>query len=117
MNGINGTLIATIDEIFHHRVTDLAVFRRGPNDRHGVRLHDASHGPQDLVLRWPVTLLWRSKIHDDTHVHGRGTSVAGKHRVQIHFMDSGEVMHEMRHVFNYRAQDLAIDPRCSTYPV
>src|ERR671925_369429 len=98
MNGIYGTVIATVDEISHHRVADLAVFRRGPDDRHGVRLHDAPHGPQDLLLRRPVALLWRSKIHDDTHVHGRGSGATGKHRVQIHFLDGGEVMHELRHI-------------------
>src|SRR5262245_8582869 len=100
MNGINGALVAPIDEIFHHRVTDLAVFRRSSNNRNGVGLHDASHSPQDLLLCRPVALWWRSKIYDDTHVHGRGPSATGKHWIQIHFMDGGKVMHEIRHIFD-----------------
>ena len=98
MNGINGAPVATIDEIFHDRVADFAIFRRSTDDRHSVWLHDAAHGPQDLLLRRPVALLWRSKIYDDTHVHGRGSGATGKHRIQIHFMDGGEIMHELRHV-------------------
>src|SRR6266851_5877296 len=100
MNGINGALVATIDEIFHHRVADLAVFRRSTDDRHGVGLHNTSHGPQDLLLRRPVALLWRSKICDDTHVHGGGPGATGKYWVQIHFMNGWEVMHELRHIFD-----------------
>ena len=117
MNGINGALVATIDEILHHRVADLTIFRRGTNDRHGVRLHDASHGPQDFLLRRPVALLWRSKLYDDTHVHSRGPSATGEYGVQIHFMNGWEVMHELRHIFDQRSQGRAIDTRCSTHSV
>jgi hypothetical protein len=88
-----------------------------PMTCHGVGLHDASHGPQDLLLRRPVARLWRGKIHDDTHVHSRGSGATGKHRVQIHFVDGWEVMHELRHLFDQRAQSLAVDPRCSTHSV
>ena len=111
MDGVNLPLVAAVDEILHHRVADFSLLRRRTDDRHGVGLHDAAHGPQDILLGGPRPHLSDSEIHQNAHVHGRGARAVGKHRVEVQLADLGKIVHQPRDVFDHRPQGIAIHPR------
>src|SRR4029453_17695133 len=67
VNRVNGAAIAAIDQIFHHRVADLAVLGGGADHSDGARIHDAVHGVQNLALTEPLARR-RLLADDDANV-------------------------------------------------
>ncbi|MDR6205760.1 hypothetical protein QF025_004480 [Paraburkholderia graminis] len=106
---IDLALVATVDQVLHHRVADLAVFRRCTDHRDRIRLHDAVHLPHDVFLTRPIALYRRGEIEHDAHVGGNRTALAREHGVQIQLGDFGEVGHEPRDVFDQPGERLAVD--------
>ena len=90
VDGIDVALVAAVYEVAHHGVADLALFGGCPDDRHGIRLHDAPHGVEDGVVIRPVARFGGgTELH--VVVHGEGPAGACQHGIQVQFHDFGEV--------------------------
>ena len=93
MDGVERALVAAVDEVLHHRVADLALAGGGADDRHGVGLHDAAHGGQDVLLLGPVTGLRRG-LQEDARIDRTDAVGRGEDGVQVEFVDLGHVRDE-----------------------
>src|SRR5665213_3522573 len=86
---IDLAFVASVDEVLHHGVADLALFARGADHRDRVGAHDAVHRADDFVLRGPVARLGRIEVDQDSHVdRGRALGHLGgldavEHRERI----------------------------------
>ena len=101
---------------FHDRVADLARFRRGADHGHRIRLHDAAHRGQDLVLPGAETRLG-GFLQQYPRIHCRGASGAGENRVQVEFVDFRAVADQPADVHDQGGQRLPVDARGAAHPV
>ncbi len=113
---VDRALIAAVDEVFHHRIADLAVFRRGADHGDRIRLHDAVHLAHDVFLLRAVLRNRGREVEDDAHVGGDGVGFRREHRVQIHLGNFGEVRDEVRDAFDQRCQRFAIHRLGAAHP-
>ena len=77
VNRIDRALVAAVDQVLHDRIADLAVFGRGADHRHGLRLHDAVHLLDDQLLARAIARRRRLEVEHDAHV-GRGRAALGR---------------------------------------
>ena len=83
-------LVAAIDEVFHHRVADLAALGRCADHGDRLGLHDPVHLAHDVVMVGTRTRRLRRKIDHDAHVGGDRAGLGREHRVEIHLGDAQE---------------------------
>ena len=108
--GVDLPLVTAVDEILHHRVADLSLLRRRPDDRHGIGLHNPAHSPQDVLVGRPRPRLDGFETRQDAHVNGRCARAARKYRIQIHLADFRKIVHQPGDTFDHRAQGIAVHP-------
>lgn len=117
MDGVDLALVAAVDEVFHYRVADLAVFGGGTDHGHGVRLHDALHGGEDVgVARSMARRRW-VEVEQHARVHGHGILGGGEHRVQVEFANLRKIVHEQAHVLDQRSDGGAVDALAAAHAV
>src|SRR5260370_15957403 len=109
MARIDLALVAAVDQIFHHRVADLAVFGGSANHRNRLRLHDAVHRGDNFLIRARRRARLVVEVNDDADVGGDGILPGGEYRVEIELDDFGEVADELRHLDDDVGQRLAVD--------
>src|SRR3954451_6036254 len=98
VNWVDHALVAAVDEIFHHRVADLAVLGGGADYRNRLRLHDPIHLADDVVMVRTRTRRLRCEIDDDAHVRGDRAGFGREYRVEIHLGDLRKLGDQSRDV-------------------
>src|SRR5258708_7293177 len=109
MDRIDLALVAAVDEVLHHGVADLAVLSGGADHGNRLRLHDAVHRGDDLLVRARRRARLVVEVDDDAHVGGGRVVLGGEYRVEIEFDNFGKVADEPRHLDDDFGQRLAID--------
>ena len=94
MNRVNRPLVTAIDEIFHHRVADLAVLGGGADDGDRTRIHDSLHGAENFALAVMLPRL-RFVAQNHAHVDGARALLRRKNRIQIDFVNFRKISHQL----------------------
>ncbi len=94
MNREDRPLVTAVDEIFHHRVADFAVFRGGADHCHGAGIHDPLHGAENFALAVALARL-RFFAQNHAHVDGARVLLRRKNRIQIDFMNLREIIYQL----------------------
>src|SRR3984957_447225 len=87
MDRVDLAPVTAVDEIFHHRVADLAVFGGGADHGDRFRLHDPVHLPHDIVMVGARTWRLRREVNDNADVGGDRITLGRKHRIEVDLGD------------------------------
>src|SRR5262249_8454913 len=117
VDGVELPRVAAVDDIFHHRIADLPLLRRGADDGDGLGHHDALHLRPHHFGRWPRPGSDRSKIGDDACIDSDRTGGAGHDRIQIHFGDLREVGRQLRGPDNQAGEGFLVRGRLAAHPM
>ena len=109
MDRVDRSLVPAVDQVLHDRVADLAVLGGGADHRDRIRLHDAVHRGDDLVLARPVTRRLQRKVDDDADIRRGRPVLCREDRVEVHLGDFGEVADETRHLLDHVGERRTVD--------
>ena len=109
MNRIDLALVAAVDEVLHHRIADLAVLGGGADHGNGLRLHDAIHRLDDVVLAGTRARRGLVVVDHDADIRGNRTVLGGEDRIEVKLGDLRIIVHKLRNAHDHIGERVAVD--------